>query len=104
MAIKLDKFSVCMLFPLPKHWFARLPALNASGVHDLMPHDAADVTDREVANAWDHGRPTARHRRRAICILPLRPAERSRLAALAGLASFLKTFSISSPLLTIGPF
>jgi hypothetical protein len=43
VAIKLDKFSVCMLFALPKHWFARLPALNASGVHDLMPHDAADV-------------------------------------------------------------
>jgi hypothetical protein len=32
---------------LPKHWLARLPALNVSGVHDLMPHDVADVTDRE---------------------------------------------------------
>jgi hypothetical protein len=90
----------------PKFRFARLPALNASGVHGLMPHDAADVTDREVANTWNHGRPPARHRRRAICNAPPpRPAERSRLAPRPGpFAAFLRTFSISSPLLTIGPF
>jgi len=44
VAIQLDKFSVCMLFPPPNRGFARLPALNASGVHDLMLHDANQIT------------------------------------------------------------
>jgi hypothetical protein len=90
---------------LPKHGFARGPPLNASGVHDLMRHDAADVTDREVANTWHNGHPTSRHRRRAICIVPLRPAERSRLAPWPGpFAPLLRTFSVSSPLLMDGRF
>jgi hypothetical protein len=41
----------------PKHWIARLPEMKANGVQDMMLRDAADVTDREVANTWDHERP-----------------------------------------------
>ena len=34
-----------MLFPVPNRCFVRLPALNASGVHDLMLHDAVRTPD-----------------------------------------------------------
>jgi hypothetical protein len=60
VAIKLDKFSVCMLFPPPNRGFARLPALNASGVHDLMLHDANQIT---YAYGY-HARDPANDRRR----------------------------------------
>jgi hypothetical protein len=40
-----------------------------------MPHDAADVTNREAAKDWGRGRPCAHHQQRGDCILPQRPAE-----------------------------